>query len=333
MSAAPPPQVRRAFTIVELLVVIAVIGVLIAVLLPAVQSARGAARRTHCANNLKQLGLALHGHHADHLRLPPAGEDYGWCRFPEQRRVTHVRNYNGLVHLLPYLEEAALYDRFDFAAAAAQIVQGNNGCCSPTTALAPLLGNAVVSGNAAVAAQAIGLLRCPDDSGDPLLPSGGLYGAGDSRYRSVKTNYDFVVASDPICDHWRLSPVSERRMFGENSDTSYRRVRDGLSHTAAMAETLFDVFNGSAPAWAYRGWVMQGVALDAHGVNSWDWPAVGDQRRVGQLGTHSSAGSLHGDFCHVLMGDAAVQVVREQADAHVLRAMSTMAGEETEAAF
>ena len=100
------------FTLVELLVVITIIGILIALLLPAVQAAREAARRMQCCNNLKQLGLAIHNYHDR------------WGRFPLAPLVTLCRILGGqpypdnhgsmFVALLPYIEQQPLYDLCDF---------------------------------------------------------------------------------------------------------------------------------------------------------------------------------------------------------------------------
>jgi len=104
------PGLRRAFTLVELLVVIAIIGILIALLLPAVQSAREAARRAQCTNNIKQLALACHNYHSAYKRFPAGcgplrvgygggggGPEWPWC-----------------MRLLPYLEQNPLYEDIDW---------------------------------------------------------------------------------------------------------------------------------------------------------------------------------------------------------------------------
>jgi prepilin-type N-terminal cleavage/methylation domain-containing protein len=111
----------RAFTLVELLVVIAIIGVLVALLLPAVQAAREAARRTQCANNLKQLGLAIHNYADTYNRFPagcsPTGDPW--------TGGIH-RKGSVLVKLLPYVEQSPLYSQIDFRRDVTQWIWDNH---------------------------------------------------------------------------------------------------------------------------------------------------------------------------------------------------------------
>lgn len=99
---------RCAFTLVELLVVIAIIGILVALLLPAIQSAREAARRTQCQNNLKQLGLAFSNFESAQRALPSGGWGYLWTGDPDMG--AGERQPGGWAYsLLPYLEDSTVY--------------------------------------------------------------------------------------------------------------------------------------------------------------------------------------------------------------------------------
>ena len=93
---------KKGFTLVELLVVMAIIGVLVSMLLPAVQNVREAARRTECLNNLKQLGLAVHNYESAFNQIPPSRPADGFLTWP--------------VILLPYLEQKNLCSMFDMSA-------------------------------------------------------------------------------------------------------------------------------------------------------------------------------------------------------------------------
>ena len=100
---------RTGFTLVELLVVIAIIGILIGMLLPAVQAVRAAARRTQCANNLRQIGVALHSHHAAKQQFPIGTVE--WRPYPGTD--TSHRQLAWSAFLLPYMEQQNVYQQLD----------------------------------------------------------------------------------------------------------------------------------------------------------------------------------------------------------------------------
>jgi prepilin-type N-terminal cleavage/methylation domain-containing protein/prepilin-type processing-associated H-X9-DG protein len=101
---------RSGFTLIELLVVIAIIAILIGLLVPAVQKVRDAAARSQCQNNLKQLGLALHGFHDSNKRLPPGtSQDQ-----PPFGPAAANWGTNWMVYILPYIEQAGLHSRIEF---------------------------------------------------------------------------------------------------------------------------------------------------------------------------------------------------------------------------
>lgn len=108
---------RRGFTLVELLVVIAIIGTLVGLLLPAVQAAREAARRSHCQNNLKQIGLGILSHHDARNRLPPGGAQdqvpFGTWATPNNAALEWGTSW--MTYILPYIEESQLYSTLDLS--------------------------------------------------------------------------------------------------------------------------------------------------------------------------------------------------------------------------
>jgi prepilin-type N-terminal cleavage/methylation domain-containing protein/prepilin-type processing-associated H-X9-DG protein len=116
MSRIPNGQSKnhppcRAFTLIELLVVITIIALLVAMLLPAVQHAREAARRTHCKNNLVQIGLALLNYEMAHECLPPGSVD------PNRPIRNEAKGYHvgWIVQVLPYIEQRSTFQYFDFS--------------------------------------------------------------------------------------------------------------------------------------------------------------------------------------------------------------------------
>jgi prepilin-type N-terminal cleavage/methylation domain-containing protein/prepilin-type processing-associated H-X9-DG protein len=164
----------HGFTLVELLVVIAIIGILISLLLPAVQAAREAARRTQCSNVLKQLGLAVLNYESAKKQLPNSTRPGGSTTAPR---------ISGFTLILPFLEEENLYKQYDFTINW-DAIKGAGGA------------------NLSITKTPIPALLCPSDpldpnrlDGDPQLPDG----AGNSTWTPIVavTDYSPVIGVHP----------------------------------------------------------------------------------------------------------------------------------------
>jgi prepilin-type N-terminal cleavage/methylation domain-containing protein len=218
-------RAQHGFTLVELLVVIAIIGILIALLLPAVQAAREAARRSHCSNNLRQLGVAAHHYHDTYRHLPP-----GLGYYPTTDHGVFGTHH---FHLLPFLEQGNLYDR--------------------SLGSVPFPGGPITvhyPGNNNVYSRPVPALLCPSD---PTVESGGVVTVDQITWGAlcygpnalVTAKADFTV-SPPV-----PNPQGRARIPND--------FADGTSHTILYAEkyarcTNTDMalpFRDGGTAWAY----------------------------------------------------------------------------------
>ena len=209
---------RRGFTLVELLVVIAIIGTLVGLLLPAVQAAREASRRSQCANNLKQIALGMHAHHDAKKRLPVGSRQAGdlivvGADQPKWSGGGYwVDNQSWYQPLLPYIEEQAVYKLIN---------QSQNWVDNET---------GVVANEAARRAR-VDIMGCPSDGLVQIkwdIPS-------NARWRG---NYAVNFGNTDYGQQTKSGVTFKGAPFGQGTAAALGNVTDGLSKTLLMSEMI-----------------------------------------------------------------------------------------------
>jgi prepilin-type N-terminal cleavage/methylation domain-containing protein len=325
---------RRGFTLIELLVVIALIAVLIALLLPAVQAAREAARRAQCVNNLKQIGLALHGYADIQNTLPP-----GAITYQESPRdcTAQPRGHSLFTMILNQMEQVPAFNAINFAFAAA----GPQGAVDAGAV------------NSTGFLSRVATYVCPSDSvTNGSSPTSAAYYAQCSYAGVVGTidiwrwNCGCVPApgSDGIVCFGRIE-LKPDGVFGNNWCFALRELDGGLSNTLLVGEFSRFVSDPDPPLnqWSYAMRLRsvypgvtrpQGLAStvprinaplklpDAPTNNPIGWRDDTQNYSLGQFGFRS----LHPGGAAFLLGDGSVRFLKEEINPQVYRTLGSRNG-------
>ena len=223
-------SIRPAFTLIELLVVIAIIAVLISLLLPAVQSAREAARRAQCTNNLKQIGLALHNYESANGCFPPSGESTNFALTPPKTQFVDG-GWDALARILPFLEGNSSFNALNFN------VDYNEATGMNFTGASTVVASYLCPSSAS---------RQPDggsDGIDPNDPITSIFGRGYGYDDYGPTCYTDIDPLGRIGADGNIYPATPYRNKLSRADgllhqgkTRIAEITDGTSNTVAIGE-------------------------------------------------------------------------------------------------
>ncbi|MBV8267458.1 MAG: DUF1559 domain-containing protein [Planctomycetaceae bacterium] len=330
---------RRGFSLIELLVTLTIIGILVAFLLPAIQSSREMARMVRCANNLKQIGVALHDYHAVHYTFPPGA--ITWQESPRDC-TTPRRGHSLFTMILPEIGQANAYNAINFAFASIGMQEGQDAGAINSTALSGRIATFICPSD-------FGQQGRPCDPGNPALPCN-AYTQGS--YAAMAGTYDifrwWCGCPKPAIDNVVCFGGIELRpdgSFGNNFGARIPEFKDGLSDTLLVGEFARfrddpdQIFNEWTSAIYYRSAEPgvtrpQGLATAVPRINAplsipdvpqgpspMSWENDPRNRDFGQFGFRSR----HAGGAHFLFGDGSVKFLKESISSKVYEALSTRA--------
>ncbi len=332
----PFDQRSTGFTLVELLVVIAIIGVLVALLLPAVQSAREAARRAECKNQLRQIGLGCELHVDAHGFLPSGGWSKEWTGDPN-RGFGASQPGSWQFSILPFVEEAAVHELGRglsgdaLGNAIAEMLQRPVALFYCPSRRQPLLYR-----HAWITAYNTGNLRRHLQAARELAKSDYAANSGDSLYHSGDTNLGWWIpqsyqqADSPDAgwkptneDSGRNARLLQTGVMYIRSEVKLRRISDGVSKTYLAGEKYMnpESYDFSVPTFGDNQSLYTGYEWDNHRRTRY---AGGDpaypplQDRVGQ-DNFDAFGSAHPGGWHAVLCDGSVHTLGYDIDREVHR--------------
>jgi prepilin-type N-terminal cleavage/methylation domain-containing protein/prepilin-type processing-associated H-X9-DG protein len=301
---------RHGFTLIECLVVLTIIALLVALLLPAVQSARATARRIQCGNNVRQIGLALQNYHDTSESWPmgiTVSFDSAFTNPAYPPCDSRLYNESLFVAILPHLEMSPLYNSLNH-----QLY---------------VMGPA----NTTATSQVISTFVCPDDTdnsnalplyiNDTLLlgynPSNPPIFGRTSYAGFEGTLMDFAVPTGPTCTVPAGSGVYANGAFGAPYPVRFASFTDGLSNTMTLAEKSLTNVKGlvrTSPQVYYSGNLWSQAVVGQTLVTAFDPPNIYRQNPNQSTVWAWSASSGHTGGLNVLMADGSVRFVKETVD-------------------
>ncbi|HWE36015.1 MAG TPA: DUF1559 domain-containing protein [Isosphaeraceae bacterium] len=284
---------RAGFTLIELLVVIGIMGILVSLLLPAVQEAREAARRLRCASNLRQLALAAQVYH-DRIGCLPMGTPL--YKFPDAEGMV---GHSIFVALLADYEQRPIYDGVNFSK------------------------NIYTYSNQTAHEVGLGLLWCPSD-GSIATPTTYETPYLDIPAGQFKVTYASYAACAGIWYHMTTDPVLLSHLTAQdngleytNSSVRFSGVRDGLSQTLLLGERAHGLLEGAAAdvhAWWFDGYFDDTLFWTLHPLNPWRALPFDPSTAPPGGPLVASASSFHPGGANFAFADGSVRFLKDTID-------------------